>query len=247
MAIGLVALVAGLGQSGCGLRDNRRIEMLEAKAVAHREKGEFTQAIAAYDSIIAMRPERATVFNSRGITYQLAGDYARAVADYDSALKLRPDLAMALKNRGRAHFYLGNFAQSARDLSGGLAGDTTNAFVAVWLHMVRQRLGTADTAELARNVARTDPSEWPAPVAALYLERITPEQFADSLAAGDPSDRTLKRCGGAFFLGEYLLGRKRIDEATARFEEAKAICRHDETEYMASVAELGRLGAAEKR
>jgi lipoprotein NlpI len=240
-AIALFALFAGLGQSGCRASERSRVGALEASALAHREKGEYDLAIADYDRIIALEPRRAAAFNSRGITYQLAARYPRAIADYDTALMLDSGMTAALKNRGRAHFYLGHFDQAARDLSAGLAGDTANSFVSVWLHMIRQRLGAADTAELARNIARTDRTRWPSPVAALYLGRITPAQFADSLVTGDSAARALKRCGGAFFLGEYLLWHQRASEARSQFEEAASICPRNETEYMGAVAELRRL------
>jgi lipoprotein NlpI len=241
-AIGLFAALAGLGPSGCGTPERSRIDELEASALAHREKAQYDLATADYDRIIALEPRRATAFNSRGITYQLAAQYPRAIADYDTALMLDSGMTAALKNRGRAQFYLGNFDQAARDLSDGLEGDTANSFVSVWLHMIRRRIGIADTAELARNIARTDRTRWPAPVAALYLGRITPAQFADSLVTGDSAARALKRCGGAFFLGEYLLWSERAIDAKARFEEAASICPRNETEYMGAMAELGRLG-----
>ena len=243
--LALVVLAAASG--GCGDGGGKAMDALEASALAHREKGAYDSALAHYDRAIALEPKNASAINSRGITFQLMGQYARAVENYDAALELQPEMAIAMKNRGRAHFYLGNFTESARDLSAGLARDTANAFVVVWLHMVKQHLGGGDTTELARNVARTDPTRWPAPVAALYLGRITFEQFADTLVTGDSTARALKRCGGAFYGGEYLLWKGRTGEAKERLAEAASICPRDESEYMGATAELGRLDGASAR
>jgi lipoprotein NlpI len=246
----IIVVAAGIVTTACGDRGARGtddVEALEARALAHRTKGDFDRAIATYDSAILVDSERASTFNSRGVTFQLKNDYRKAVENYNDALRLQPEMAVAMKNRGRANFYLGNFAESARDLSAGLARDTVNAFVSVWLHMVRQRLGKADTTELARNIARTDRTRWPAPVAALYLGRVTPAQFSDSLTTGDADARALKHCGGAFYFGEYLLWNGRVDDAKARLEEAAKVCPHDYSEYQGAVAELGRLAATSAR
>lgn len=221
----------------------------EAKAAfqsgyAHQVKGEYDAALHDYDRALAVKPEFPSALNSRGFAYQMKGDYVRAVADYDRALALKPDLAAALKNRGRAQFYLGKLPESAKDLADGLRYDSTNAFVAVWLQFVRQRLGTADTSRFAAEVAKTDSTKWPAPVAKLYLGRSSIAELDAVAEKGNARDQTLQRCGAAFYVGEMQLWSKQTAEARTRLERAREICPHDASEYQGAVAELGRLGGA---
>jgi lipoprotein NlpI len=238
---GRVWLFALALASGCAGKGESSATSLLVSAQAHRARGEYGLAIADYDRAIAMRPDVASAYNGRGFTYQLQNDYARAIADYDRALALKPDLPVAIKNRGRAHFYLGHFAESAKDLQEGLRLDSTNAFVAVWLHMVRRRLGQDDSREFPAQVARTDSTQWPAPVAKLYLGQITPEQLAAVAGVGDAKAQLRQRCGAAFYVGEYVLWAGKTADAVTRFKEAQSICPHDASEYQGAVAELGRL------
>jgi lipoprotein NlpI len=221
----------------------------EAKAAfqsgyAHQVKGEYDAALRDYDRALAVKPDYASALNSRGFTYQMKGDYVRAVADYDRALAIKPDLAIALKNRGRAYFYLGKLPESEKDLAAGLRYDSTNAFVAIWLHMVRQRQGVADSSQFASEVARTDSTKWPAPVAKLYLGKSSITDLDAAAERGNANDQMLHRCLAAFYGGEMQLWSKQPAEARARLERARATCPHDQSEYQGAVAELGRLGGA---
>ena len=178
-----------------------------------------------------------------GFAHQMKGEYDAALRDYDRALALKPDLAIALKNRGRAQFYLGKFPESEKDLAAGLRYDSTNTFVAVWLHMVRQRLGVADSSQLAAEIARTDPAKWPAPVAKLYMGKSSIAELDAAAEIGDARAQTLQRCGAAFYVGEMQLWSKQTADARTRLERARTICPHDASEYQGAVAELERMGA----
>jgi lipoprotein NlpI len=188
--------------------------------------------------------DEAKAAYQRGFAHQMQGEYDAALHEYDRALALKPDLAIALKNRGRANFYLGKFPESERDLAAGLRYDSTNAFVAVWLQMVRQRLGAADASRFASEVAKTDSTKWPAPVAKLYLGRSSIAELEAAAERGNARDQLLQRCGSAFYVGEMQLWSKQTADARTRLERARAICPHDASEYQGAVAELERMGAA---
>jgi lipoprotein NlpI len=179
----------------------------------------------------------------RGFAHQMKGEYDAALHDYDRALAVKPDLAIALKNRGRVYFYQGQYAESAQDLAAGLRYDSTNTFVAVWLHMVRQLQEEADSSQFAANVARTDPGKWPAPVAKLYLGKSSIADVEAAAELGDAPALVNQRCGAAFYVGMMQLWSKQKAEARTRLERARAICPHDASEYQGAVAELGRMGA----
>jgi lipoprotein NlpI len=208
---------------------------------AYRGKGDYTSALADFDRAVALEPGNAHVYNDRAITHQMLGHYDRALVEYTVALAKDSNHALARKNRGRAEFFMGRFAEAGSDLQRGLQLDSTNAYVAIWLYFINRRLGSPDTTQFAAQIARTDPAQWPAPVAQYYLGRLS----QDSLFALSANTNSLamrdQRCAVSFYLGEELIVKKRLAEAKRRFEEAKLGCPPSSTEYEGAVAELRRL------
>lgn len=211
------------------------------RGLAYKNKGDFERALADYDQAVLLAPGDARLYNDRGMAYTGMNDLPHAIRDFDQAITLKPDHALAIKNRGRAHFYLGNFAQAAADLQRGLSLDSTNTYVVIWLHMARQRLKQNDSADFVAHLAITDTTRWPAPVARYFLGALSADSLR-ALAAETNSDvQKDQRCAAAFYLGEAALLRGRRDEAAPLFQETRAACPKDWTEYMAAVAELQRL------
>ena len=223
--------------------DTTNAAAYRARGFLHQTAGRYDRAIQDYDHAIANNRRYAIAYNNRGFTYQLEGKYTRAVADYDSALALNPALPVAIANRGRAQFYLGQFDRAAADLGKALQRDSTNAFLAVWLHIVRMRMGAGDSSELARAVARTDSARWPAPVAQFYLGKLTEPALDAAASKGDARAQQLQRCGAAFYAGELLLWTKKLEAATEHLERAKSICPADASEAHGAAAELGRMAS----
>ncbi len=211
---------------------------------ARRRKGDYDGALRDYDQAITLRGGDAGLFNDRAMTHQAKGEHEVAVQDFDRAIALKPDHALAIKNRGRTQFYLGHFAEAAADLRRGASLDTTNAYVAIWLYMAMKRLGHDDMPEFTRQLARTDSSKWPAPVARFYQGRLTADQLMASAAKTDSKAQEDQRCAVSFYIGEAALWSKQPDAASKRFQETVATCPKSFTEYDAAQAELGRLGKA---
>ncbi len=214
------------------------------RGVTYAQKGDNDRAIQDFDQALKLKPDMASAFNSRGLAYQTKGDFVKSVADFDEAIKLRPDNATALKNRGRSQFFQGKFAEAAADLAKGGSYDSTNAYVAIWLHLAKERLGQADTKEFVAKLARTDTVTWPAPVAKYYLGKMTAVQLDSSAAATGSKVQSDQRCAASFYIGEFLLLKKQVPEAKKRFEDARDKCPKSWTEQQGAVAELGRLGGA---
>ena len=156
------------------------------RGVAWSQQERYDRAIPDLDRAIALDPAGPSAFNSRGVAYQGKGDYERAIQDYDEAVRLKPDHALAIKGRGRCNFYLGRFAEAAADLERGLGYDSTNAYVAIWLHLANQRTDRDDAPRFAANIARTDSLRWPGAVARYYLKRIDRAQLLAAAAQVDP-------------------------------------------------------------
>lgn len=212
------------------------------RGVAWSQQERYDRAIPDLDRAIALDPTGPSAFNSRGVAHQGKGDYERAIQDYDEAVRLKPDHALAIKGRGRCNFYLGRFAEAAADLERGLGYDSTNAYVAIWLHLANQRIGRDDAAQFAANIARTDSLKWPGAVARYYLKRIDRAQLLATAAQVDPRVGRDQRCAAAFFLAEEAMVLRKTADAARSFREARDGCPPSWTEHQASVAELGRLG-----
>lgn len=211
------------------------------RALAHREKGDYERAIADYDQASVLAPSDARVFTERGAAYVLLGDYRQAVRDFDRAIALKSDHAPALEQRGRTHFFLGNFAQAAADLQRGRNFDSTDASAVLWLHLARQRLRQDDREDFAAHAAAVDTAAWPAPIVQHLLGRIDADSLR-TLAALETAAR--KRCI-TFYLGQQALIRGDLNGATASFEQTRAECAKESSEYKGAVAELQRQATSD--
>jgi lipoprotein NlpI len=212
------------------------------RGVAYRGKGDYERAIADFDQAILLAPTDARLYNERGLTYEALGDYAQAIGDFDRAISFKPTFSTAFENRGRAYFYLGNFAQAASDLQRGLSPTDPDPYVAVWLHLARQRLKQNDAEDFRAHVTPSD-SAWPSPIARYLLGELSTDSLR-RLAAATDSEPPLRVCQAAFFVGEDALLRGRTDSAAAVLGDARSSCGRERPEFRAAVAELKRLPTA---
>lgn len=208
---------------------------------AYRGKGDVARAMQDLDRAIALAPGNAAYHNDRGLTLQMAQQYEQAAASYTEALARDSTFVLARKNRGRVEFFLGRFADAARDLEAGRRVDSTNAYLAIWLHFINRRLRQDDAKQLAAQIAFTDTVRWPAPVAKYYLGRISAEQLMAAAARTDSKAMPDQRCAVDFYVGEELVWQQRIAEALRRFEKTRDACPTASTEYEGAVVELKRL------
>jgi lipoprotein NlpI len=211
---------------------------------AYRGKGDVAHALQDLDRAIALAPGNAAYYNDRGLTYQMAQQYEQAASSYSEALTRDSTFVLARKSRGRVEFFLGRFADAARDLEAGRRVDSTNAYLAIWLHFINRRLGQDDAKEFAAQVALTDTVRWPAPVAKYYLGRLTAEQLMAVAAQTDSKAMGDQRCAVDFYTGEVLVWQHRIADAIRNFERTRDACPTASTEYEGAVAELRRLAPA---
>ena len=81
--------------------------LLFNQANDHYRRGDFTSALALYDSAIRVYPGYAKAYNNRGIlkAFELK-DYASAKKDFDKTLEIDPGNADAFLNRGTVNLYL---------------------------------------------------------------------------------------------------------------------------------------------
>jgi hypothetical protein len=85
----------GIGAKGPAGEAGTRLS--DGLALAWR--GEWDDAIAAFDQAIALKPKFAFAYLNRGLAHQRNGDAARAAADLDLAIKYAPYAARGYYNR----------------------------------------------------------------------------------------------------------------------------------------------------
>jgi tetratricopeptide (TPR) repeat protein len=76
------------------------------------EKGEYAEAIRAYEKALTFTPERAVIWLDAGVAHQQLGEVDQARRHYEQAVELDPELARAWHN-------LGAIRQEAGDAKGG--------------------------------------------------------------------------------------------------------------------------------
>ncbi len=82
--------------------------------------GNYEQAIADYNSCLAIQPDDAGALHSRGLAYERMGKSDRALEDYQQATSTNPQLADVYINRGVELGRIGQFRQSIDSLTEGI-------------------------------------------------------------------------------------------------------------------------------
>jgi tetratricopeptide (TPR) repeat protein len=179
----------------------------------------------------------ATDYYNRGIAWRRKGDIDRSIADYTEAIRIDPNHTGAYKNRGRANFFAGNYDAAASDLARGVQEAPDDAYAVVWLYLARARSGSKGAAaELETKAAKlSKQSDWPYPVAELFLGRRPPEA---TLSAPSTQD---DRCEAHFYVGEWHLLQGNPATAAAILKIAADSCPKNFIEYTGAQAELNRL------
>jgi tetratricopeptide (TPR) repeat protein len=91
------------------------------------DAGENAEAIADYDTAIALDPSNARAFNNRALAYVALGQADQALADYAAAIKLDPSYLRAYENRLRLLEQRGDLKGMAADYRQLAALDSKNA------------------------------------------------------------------------------------------------------------------------
>ncbi len=229
-----------------GLPADKKAELTLHRAFAYDENGEFDQAIADYNKVIAMKPEAAPVYFRRGIAHREKGEYEQALADFDAAAKpggpAGVDLTFIYGDRGVVRFAMGQFDVAARDFAHVVASDPSDEYAILWLYVSRGRAGAADQAKFAQDAAKAQGRDWPKPLVALYLGEQTPKQVLAAAAEGDEEARQFQGCEADFFVGEHDLLQGRVDAAKALLRKVVDECSPSLAVHTGAAGELKRIG-----
>ena len=177
---------------------------------------EADRALANYRKSIALRPS-AAAYSNVGVLLHFKGDFTGAVESYRQAIALRPNAATTHRNLGDALSRLGRhgeaqaaYLESIRLFEIELKVNSKNPLNMVYLAVVSQKAGRADTAKRLVSDALAIAPDNPevlyraATVCALagdqdsalrHLERAITGGFSRTLAANDDDLRALRSDG----------------------------------------------------
>jgi tetratricopeptide (TPR) repeat protein len=94
--------------------------------------GQYSDAVAAYDKAVFIRPNNADAWNNRGVALDNLGQYSEAISSYDKAIALKPGYADAWYNRGVALRKLGRYAEAVTSYDQVLA--IRPDYIEAWLN-----------------------------------------------------------------------------------------------------------------
>jgi serine/threonine protein kinase/Tfp pilus assembly protein PilF len=99
------------------------------------------QAIACYNTCVALRPDFHWSWFNRGLAHLRLRDYRQACDDFASCLRLQPNLAEAHINRARAEEGLAKFPEAIEDYTQALKGDQSPTRIYFLRAQARARAG----------------------------------------------------------------------------------------------------------
>lgn len=85
------------------------------------QQGNFTEAIAAYDQVLAMSPDHAIALSNKGASLVGLGQDEEAIATYDLALAITPDAVQVIYRKGNALRNIGRFEDAVAAYDAALA------------------------------------------------------------------------------------------------------------------------------
>jgi tetratricopeptide (TPR) repeat protein len=218
----------------------------ENRGVAHAFEGDHDRAIQDYNEAIRLSPNEIAAYFGRGLARTAEGDHDRAIQDFNEVIRLKPKFALAYEKRGDAYFFQSNLAAAIANFEDAISvAPSSNAavYAALMLHLVMKRQGHDDAAQLAQVAASADLSKWPGPVLKFYLGQMTAEDVMKA-ANSDIEMQKWQVCEANYFTGEDALLHDHRDTALARLEAARDSCPKNDTDYIAALVELNRLGAS---
>jgi tetratricopeptide (TPR) repeat protein len=103
------------------LRENPQDwDALATRAEAYDELRQPQESLKDYSAALALRPEKAVLYNQRALAYTHAGQYEGALHDYDETLRRQPLAAVAHSNRGRVYYRQGKMEAALGELMAAL-------------------------------------------------------------------------------------------------------------------------------
>lgn len=158
---GCSRIIAAERKPGIPIADPDHLAIIYVnRGFAYRNRGDYKQALADFDTAIELYPEHAYAHNNRGRTYQAMSEYDRAIDNYSKAIELKPAYAYAYNNRGTAYEKKGDYEKAIADYSSAIKHHPY--FAAAYLNrgLIYERRGDNKRAESDyRQALKLNPSD----------------------------------------------------------------------------------------
>lgn len=195
------------------------------RARIYARQGRNAAAIKDLTLVLKAVPNDSDSLDARGQLYVLTGAFDSAIADLSALAALLPDSAEVFYNRGRAYFLKGDFASAAKDFDLARVKRTDNPYAALRLYLANARLGKAskpDIKPLEAAMEKYDLGQWPMPIAALTLGKISEQELGQLTEVKDAAAAAMRACETHYYLGEFALIKGDKAAAKAHFAAVDA-------------------------
>lgn len=116
------------------------LAMLYQTGRKHQQAGDFSEAIAGYEKVLAIDPAYVEAHNGLGVVHAQMDNHQLAVRHLTAAIKLAPLASHLHNNLGYAHLLQGNLADAEHGFQQALQLDPENEQARTNLMTVRQRM-----------------------------------------------------------------------------------------------------------
>jgi tetratricopeptide (TPR) repeat protein len=209
--------------------------------------GDRAAALRTLDYGLQRKPGDPWLTVALAQVHMQIGDFAKALTQLDDALagaSSDQERRVAFFYRGHANLNLGNYRQAADDFDGAMVGRTSlKARIAplLWRYAAQVHTPVDARASLASSVAKETLDDWPAPIAAFLLGKLTAGQLEVLAESDDAAKRGNGKCPSAFFAGMDAERRGDRQRAREQFQLAQARCPTVSELNWAASSELKRL------
>lgn len=209
--------------------------------------GDRAAALRTLDSALQQKPGDSWLVIAQAQVYMQLADFERALGLLNDAVagSTSPaDRRTALYYRGHANFDLGQYAQAADDFEATLEGRTTfrsRLAPLLWRYAAQVRARRDARGALAKAVGNESLAEWPAPIAAFLLGRMSAGALEVAAETDDAAKRANGKCAASFFMGMDALRRGDRQRAREQLQLTQARCPTVSELNWAASSELKRL------
>lgn len=135
--------IGGGASSGMSDRQSSDAERFYVSGRAHYQKGEYAEAIDAFEKAVELRPDHYEAYSSMGVIYSILGEDELGISFIGEAIKLAPSLSLLHNNLGYALLKQGRNADAAEAFERALQLDPQNSHARNNLKLAYQHMGCA--------------------------------------------------------------------------------------------------------
>ncbi|MDE2389337.1 MAG: tetratricopeptide repeat protein [Betaproteobacteria bacterium] len=135
--------IGGGASSGMSDRQSSEAERFYVSGREHYQKGEYAEAIDAFEKAIELKPDHYEAYSSMGVIYSILGEDELGISFISEAIKLAPSLSLLHNNLGYALLKQERNADAADAFERALQLDPQNSHARNNLKSAYKQMGCA--------------------------------------------------------------------------------------------------------